>query len=90
MLAFRRFMSRRSMPRKVLSDNAKTFQAAAKEIRQHCVEESVKWIFNTPSSKASVTRRLLGKISAFGQAILGEEYLESPFHTNGTSDKRLK
>jgi hypothetical protein len=31
--AFRRFTSRRGLPRKLMSDNAKTFKAAAKEIR---------------------------------------------------------
>lgn len=48
MFAFRRFVDRRCMPRKVLSDNAKTFQAAAREVRHHYVEDSVKWIINTP------------------------------------------
>ena len=33
LLAFRRFVSRRGLPRKLISDNAKTFKAAAKEIR---------------------------------------------------------
>ena len=32
LLAFRRFTSRRGLPSKMMSDNAKTFKAAAKEI----------------------------------------------------------
>ena len=34
MLAFRRFISRRSLPRLMISDNGTTFHAAAKQIRQ--------------------------------------------------------
>jgi hypothetical protein len=39
--AFRRFTSRRGVPALLLSDNAKTFRAASKEIRKLCRSEEV-------------------------------------------------
>ena len=53
--AFRRFTSRRGMPLKILTDNAKTFKAAAKEIatiyskryRLYLAGKSVSWEFFT-------------------------------------------
>lgn len=42
--SFKRFVARRGLPSKIVSDNAKTFQAAAKTI------EGVKWIFNIPKA----------------------------------------
>ena len=43
LLAWRRFVSRRSTPRRVRSDNGTTFVAAAKVLRIH-------WIFNPPAA----------------------------------------
>ena len=37
--AFRRFISRRGMPNKILTDNAKTFKAAANEVAQFTVQK---------------------------------------------------
>ena len=42
LMAFRRFVSRRGMPRKILTDNAKTFKAAAKEVAKICCSNNVK------------------------------------------------
>ena len=42
--SFRRFVARRGLPRQIVSDNSKTFKAAAKAIRE------VKWIFNVPKA----------------------------------------
>ena len=39
--AFRRFTSRRGVPALLMSDNAKTFRAASKEIRELCRSEEV-------------------------------------------------
>ena len=44
LLSFRRFVARRGLPRKILSDNGKTFEAAAKSLHQ------VKWQFNVPKA----------------------------------------
>ena len=44
LLSFRRFVARRGLPRKILSDNGKTFKAAAKSLHQ------VKWEFNVPKA----------------------------------------
>ena len=50
--AFRRFVGRRGLPARMLSDNAKTFKAAAKEVKklvhaeevlQHCTNRQVSW-----------------------------------------------
>ena len=43
LLAWRRFVSRRSTPRRVRSDNGTTFVAAAKVLR-------IRWIFNPPAA----------------------------------------
>jgi hypothetical protein len=54
--AFRRFVSRRGMPRKILTDNAKTFKAAAKEVakiyrsnnvKRYLADKGVSWEFIT-------------------------------------------
>ena len=53
--SFKRFTSRRSFPVRIVSDNAKTFKAAAKtvaatlespEVKQYLANVSVKWSFN--------------------------------------------
>ena len=67
--SFRRFTARRGLPCKMLSDNAKTFRAAAKSLTE------VKWIFNVPKAPwwggvfewmVRCTKRCLRKI--IGQA----------------------
>ena len=66
---FKRFVARRGLPSKILSDNGKTFKAAAKFIH------GVKWIFNVPKAPwwggvferlVRCTKRCLRKI--IGQA----------------------
>ena len=42
--SLKRFSARKGLPRKILSDNGKTFKAAAKAVRE------VKWIFNVPKA----------------------------------------
>ena len=42
--SFKRFVARRGMPQKMLSDNGKTFKAAAKAL------PDLKWIFNVPKA----------------------------------------
>lgn len=48
LLAFRRFIARRGMPRLIISDNAKTFKSAAKSLIKQLVDQSPKWQFITP------------------------------------------
>jgi hypothetical protein len=52
---FKRFTSRRGLPIKILSDNAKTFKAASKiissimshsSIKQHFLDHKISWQFN--------------------------------------------
>lgn len=47
LLAFRRFTSRRGVPTRLLSDNAKTFKAAAKEVKLISRSEEVQRYFAT-------------------------------------------
>ena len=47
LLAFRRFTSRRGVPTRLLSDNAKTFKAAAKEVKLILRSEEVQRYFAT-------------------------------------------
>lgn len=42
-LAFRRFVERRSLPRIIMSDNANTFKAATETIQQKVVEHRTEW-----------------------------------------------
>ena len=74
--SFRRFTARRGLPCKMLSDNAKTFRAASKCLRE------VKWTFNVPKAPwwggvfermVRSTKRCLRKI--LGQAKLSEDEL---------------
>ena len=53
--AFRRFSARRGLPRKLVSDNAKTFKAASKEVKliqvskvvkNHMFNKGISWQFN--------------------------------------------
>jgi hypothetical protein len=76
MRSFRRFVARRGLPRKMLSDNAKTFKAAAKSVKK------VKWIFNVPKAPwwggvfermVHCTKRCLRKI--IGQARFSQDEL---------------
>ena len=55
--AFRRFSARRGLPRKLVSDNAKTFKAASKEVKRiqvskvvknYMLNKSILWQFNVP------------------------------------------
>ena len=48
MLVFRRFCSGQSVPKKMISDNGTTFQAASNTIRklfQHLTEKGTEWLF---------------------------------------------
>ena len=72
--SFRRFTARRGFPRMVLSDNGKTFRAAAKSL------QGVKWTFNIPKAPwwggvfermIQATKRCLKKIIWQGQVLPG-------------------
>jgi hypothetical protein len=73
---FRRFTARRGVPQRILSDNGKTFKAAAKAISE------VNWIFNVPKAPwwggvfermVRCTKRCLRKI--LGQAKFSQDEL---------------
>ena len=53
--SLKRFIARRGLPRRIVSDNAKTFKAAAKvikvvvsneEVQRFCADLGVEWVFN--------------------------------------------
>ena len=57
LLCFRRFCARRGVPKRMISDNAKTFMTASRrlralfqlpEVRNHMELKQIKWSFNTP------------------------------------------
>ena len=59
LLAFRRFTSRRGLPAKIWSDNAKTFESGAKQlkhlqthaaVKSHLSRNRIEWIFCSPLS----------------------------------------
>ena len=69
--SLKRFASRRGLPTKMVSDNGKTFRAAAKmiesvvtsnEVQQHHMGLGVQWIFNLPKALwwGGIFERLIG------------------------------
>lgn len=85
--SFRHFIPRRGPSYKILSDNGKTFKAAARAIRE------VKWIFNVPKAPwwggvfeqiVRCTKRCLRKI--IGQAKFSQDKLLTAI-TDGGGDK---
>ena len=62
LFAFRRFVSRRSFPRVILSDNALTFQSASKTLRNYLSDNKVEWKFITPRApwQGGFWERLIG------------------------------
>ena len=83
---FRRFVARRGLPSQMVSDNGKTFKAAAKAIQE------VKWIFNVPKVPwwggfferlVGCTKRCLRK--AIGQAKLSQDCRHSTLQYSSLS-----
>lgn len=71
LLSFKRFVSRRGLPRQMVSDNGKTFKAAAKAIRE------VKWIFNVPKAPwwGGVFERLVKCVKRCLRKMIGQAKL---------------
>ena len=66
--SFKRFVARRGFPRKIISDNGKTFKAAAKSIQE------VKWLFNVPKAPwwGGIFERLVGCTKRCLRKIIGQ------------------
>ena len=47
--SFKRFMSRKGIPKRVISDNGKTFKA--KDVQKFVSEKGIKWLFNLVKAK---------------------------------------
>ena len=77
MLAIRRFVSRRGMPEKLYSDNAKTFKCCKDEIMNHFGANSPKWEFITPVSphQGGWWERLVRSVKSALKKTLGIKYL---------------
>lgn len=77
LLAFRRFVARRGMPSKVLSDNAKTFHAAARHLTDLFADKSPRWQFNTPRSpwRGGVWERLIRSVKQSLKKAVGNRNL---------------
>ena len=84
--SFRRFCARRGLPRKLYSDNAKTFKAAAKEIKQILNSKSVKgmmvnkgvdWEFIVPKSpwRGGAWERLIRSVKRSLHKVVGRAQL---------------
>ena len=65
--SFKRFSARRGLPRKMISDNGKTFKAASKsleklmshdEVQQHLSGVGIEWLFNVEKAPSMVGRPL--------------------------------
>ena len=70
LLAFRRFVSRRARPRRMISDNAPTFRAAAGIV-------DIDWSFNLPGSPwfGGFYERLVSSVKAPLRKVLGQALL---------------
>ena len=66
--SFRRFTARRGLPRMMLSDNGKTFRAAAKSL------QGVKWTFNVPKAPwwGGVFKRMIRATKRCLKKIIGQ------------------
>ena len=71
--SFRRYVARRGVPRQVVSDNGKTFKAAAKALRD------VKWVFNIPKAPwwGGVFERLVRCIKRCLRKMVGQAKLSA-------------
>ena len=69
--SFRRFVGRRGLPSQMVSDNGKTFKAAAKAM------QDVKWIFNVPKAPwwGGVFERLVRSVKRCLKKMLGQAKL---------------
>ena len=71
--SFRHFVARRGVPRQVVSDNGKTFKAAAKALRD------VKWVFNVPKAPwwGGVYERLVRCVKRCLRKMVGQAKLSA-------------
>ena len=85
--AFRRFVGRRGLPAKMLSDNAKTYKSAAKEVRkllraprlfEALALQGVKWQFITERSpwEGGAWERMLNSVKRCIVKVVGRAMLE--------------
>ena len=75
LLAFRRFCSRKSLPKKMISDNASTYLAAAEELQRMFSSEALKEALESQNvtwhfipKRAPMVRRILGTYHWINQA----------------------
>ncbi len=84
--SLKRFIARRGLPRKIVSDNGKTFKAAAKAIRRVMAHGDVKeylagigveWVFNLPKAPwwGGVFERMIGSTKLCLRKIIGQANL---------------
>ena len=84
--AFRRFVARRGLPARLLSDNAKTFKAAAKEflkitrareVKRYMADKGVEWKFIIEKSpwQGSFWERLVRSVKRCLKKVIGKAFL---------------
>lgn len=78
MLAYKRFVARRGQPTKILSDNAKTFQAAHKLIANNSAGDTVTWSFNAPRApwRGGIWERLVRSVKQSLKKTIGNKVLK--------------
>ena len=83
LLCFRRFCARRGLPKRMISDNAKTFVTASQrlkalfqlpEVRHHMETKRIEWSFNTPKApwQGGFFERLVKSVKRCLKKILGK------------------
>ena len=83
LLCFRRFCARRGVPKRMISDNGKTFMTASRrlralfqlpEVRNHMELKQIKWSFNTPKAlwQGGSLERLVKSVKRCLKKILGQ------------------
>ena len=84
--SLKRFASRRGLPTKMVSDNGKTFKAAARiiesivthsKVQQHLAGLGVRWIFNLPKAPwwGGMFERLIGSMKRCLRKVIGQAKL---------------
>ena len=84
--SLKRFASRRGLPARMVSDNGKTFKAAARiiksvvmhsEVQKHLEGLGVKWIFNLPKAPwwGGMFERLIGSMKCCLRKVIGQAKL---------------
>ena len=82
--SLKRFCARRGLPHKILSDNGKTFKAAAKvvrsivdqqDVKRYLSQIDVKWYFNLEKWWGGIFERMIKSVKRYLRKMIGQAKL---------------